>query len=126
MNIETSVYQKSKPRFNMTGQYLGTFLSKTPEEIAPYRIRNILRYASKRIQDAGFGAVVCNWAVSVSTSDVDCRVDDRIYSVRWQNCKGGYIELVGIHVNKARPILDYGFAIGQEDINPTKHNPASV
>jgi len=112
--INSVVYQKSKPRFNMVGQYLGTLLSETQEKIAPYRVERLLRYASKRVQNAGFSAAVADWTVSVTTNDADCRVDERFYCVRWQNSQGGYIELVGILVEKARPILDHGFAIGEE------------
>ena len=114
MKVSTTVFQKLEPRFDMTGQYLGTSLFEAPEKIAPYRVRKLLRYASKRVQDAGFGFAVGDWIVSVYTNDADCRMDDRGYCVRWQNHQGGYIELVGILVEKARPILDHGFAIGQE------------
>lgn len=89
-------------------------LIKLDEYIKPRLAQRLVNYASRSMADAGFGAMTVGWQISVYTIDGDAQPSDRSYCVRWQNEKGGYIEVIGILTHSGWPSIDHGFGIGQE------------
>lgn len=110
--IKTTVYQ-SVSRFDMAGQKLPSSLHEIPEQITPGLAARLLRYATQRLNSAGFYEPV-GWEPSVYSVDADRKPADRSYCVRFQNETGGFIELAGILTRSGWPCLDHGFYVGEE------------
>ena len=109
MNIQSQIYKSDPARFNMVGQKLTQTIQQVEGEISQGLLKRILSYANKEISAYGFERVTENADISVYTID-----NDKIYTVRWTNEKGGYVELSGIHTHKGWPHLNFGFNIGTQ------------
>ena len=115
MNIQTEVLGKRPVQFNMVGQSLPRQLYETDERISNRIVNRLYPYATKRLKEEGFGEICSKWKPSIYTIEWECTVENRSYCVRWTNDKGGYIELVGILINKwGTPQVDHNFEIGFE------------
>jgi len=112
--MKTVVYEKGPARFDMAGQRLPTVVRETFEAISKGLAERLRRHAESRLAGAGF-TQAAGWKVEVYTLDGEDKPADRGYTVRFQNEKGGYIEVIGILTVKGWPSLDHGFAIGEED-----------
>ena len=108
--MKTEVYAKW-PQRSWWGQSLPRQLRLTPEGITPGLASRIHRYAAQRLDDAGMLQAVTGWPVTVYTIDHEDRPADRRYCVRWENDKGGNIEVVGILTRRGWPNLDHGLSI---------------
>ncbi len=125
MIIATEVLQPSPTRFTLYGKALPNELKTTDEKVSPGLAKRLARYALNRLQDSGFRRVVeptsgvigkpnlGHWRVLVYTTDGDQSSSVRSYCVRFTNCDGGYIEVVGILTKRGWPSLDHGLAIGE-------------
>lgn len=111
--MKTTVYQQ-KPHFNQVGQRLPSSLHETPEQITAGLAARLRRHAAQRLTDAGFTQAVA-WEAEVYTMDADEKPSERSYTVRFQNDKGGYVELCGILTANGWPNVDHGLAIGHEE-----------
>lgn len=109
MNIQSQIYKSDPPRFNMVGQKLTQTIQLVDGEISQGMLKRIVSYANKEISEYGFEKFTENSDISVYTID-----NNKVYTVRWTNSKGGYIELTGIHTSKGWPHLNYGFNIGTD------------
>jgi len=114
--MQTQVYLTGAPRHDMVGQRLPSYLTITPETISKGLAQRILAYASKRLAEAGFEKLISTWTTSVYTLDADKKQVNRAYTVKFQNDKGGYIEVSGIYTQNGWPFLDYGYAIGHDSV----------
>ncbi|MBK3779991.1 hypothetical protein G3A43_06960 [Paraburkholderia aspalathi] len=112
--IATEVMVRGPAQFNGVGQFLGYNLHKVDEVISHGLAHRLVVYATRSMADAGFAALTASWKVSVYTINGEERPADRSYCVRWENEKGGFIEVVGILTRAGWPTLDHGFEIGQE------------
>lgn len=112
--VATEVYQRGSSRFNMVGQKLPDNLNITDKIITQGLAFRLARYALQRLDDAGFAKAVDGWKLTVYTMDADLPASERIYSVRWQNSAGGYIDVCGIFTKRGWPTLDHGYCIGHE------------
>ncbi len=110
--MKTTVFQ-AKARHNQVGQRLPDALHATPEQITAGLASRLRRYAEQRLTDAGF-THAAGWEFAAYTMDADDKTANRAYTVRFQNEKSGYVEVIGILTNKGWPTLDHGFAIGHE------------
>ncbi len=108
--MHTTVMKKGPTRFNMVGQHLDYELFTIDESISAGLAKRLVSYALSRLNDAGF--VVDQWNIEVYTMDGDVSPVERRYCVKFQNEKGGYIELIGIYTEHGWPSLDHGFSIG--------------
>jgi hypothetical protein len=99
-------------RFDMAGQRLSQELRVRPGEISAGLVKRLHAYALKSLMDSGFDAAVRGWMVEVYTMQAELPVSERGYTVRFQNEKGGYIEVVGIATSHGWPTLDFGLDIG--------------
>lgn len=115
--IATEVMKRGPAQFNGVGQFLGYPLYIVSEAISPGLAQRLAHYARRRMSDAGFGALTEDWRVTAYTIDGDETPAHRSYCVRWQNGKGGFIEVVRILTRAGWPCLDHGFEIGQEDVD---------
>ena len=115
--VATEVLKRGPAQFNGVGQFLGYPLHTVAEAISPGLAQRLVRYAQGRMNDAGFGALTADWQVTAYTIDGDETPGHRSYCVRWQNEKGGFIEVVRILTRAGWPCLDHGFEIGQEDVH---------
>jgi hypothetical protein len=97
----------------MVGQKLTTTLHAV-DEVSQGLAHRLAVFATRRMAEAGFTALTAVSKLEVYTTDGDEPPAHRHYCVRWQNEKGGYIEVVGILTRSGWPSLDHGFAIGQE------------
>lgn len=88
-------------------------LRATEECISDGLAARLHRYALARMDEAGFGTTVKEWATEVTTIDGNDAPANRSYCVQFENANGGYIALVGILTNKGWPTLGHGFEIGQ-------------
>jgi hypothetical protein len=95
--------QRGKPRFNMVGQSLPSYLSVTGEKISDGLVTRLHRYAKKIMDDHGFN--IDNCSCEVSTMDASCKPSDREYCVDFINAKGGVIGVQGILTNHGHPSL---------------------
>lgn len=112
--MKTSVLQTGPAHFSQVGQRVSRLLHQTPERISPGLAERLCRHAERRLSEAGFTQAV-GWQVEVYTLNADDKPADRAYTVRFQNDKGGYVELIGILTARGWPNVDHGFAIGHED-----------
>ena len=94
----------------MIGQRNSTTLSVVEGSISQGMVQRLINYAQKEAKSVGFEDFTLDAQITVYNID-----EDSVYTVRWQNKKGGYLELRGIHTNKGWPTLDYGFNVGVED-----------
>lgn len=110
--MKTTVFQ-AQGRCDQVGQRLPASLHQTSEQISEGLAKRLYLYAEDRFTEAGFTLTV-GWEFEVYTLNASDKPADRAYTVRAQNDKGGYLEVIGILTNKGCPILDHGFAVGQE------------
>lgn len=114
MDVATTVMKRGEPRFNMVGQFLGYPLKTLDEAISAGLAQRLARYAEKRMADAGFTPLLSVSSTEVYTMDGEDTPSNRTYCVKFQNAKGGFVEIVGIHTSSGWPFLDHGFAIGED------------
>ncbi|RQR65680.1 hypothetical protein DIE18_04310 [Burkholderia sp. Bp9125] len=112
--LATEVMKRGPAQFDMVGQFLGYSLHDVDECITAGLAQRLAKYAAQELDEAGFSALSASAKMSVYTLDGDQPPADRSYCVRWQNAKGGYVEVVGNLTRKGWPTLNHGFAIGQE------------
>ncbi|MGP9551541.1 MULTISPECIES: hypothetical protein [Halomonas] len=106
--IQTEVYGKAAPRFNLSGQLLASHLVETSGSVSQGLAKRLLRYAQTTLDDAGFLEMVSGWEVTVYTLDADEPPADSSYNVSWKNEKDGVIEVVGIMTYRGWPTMDHG------------------
>ena len=108
--MKTEVYTKGPAR-SWWGQSLPRQVLKTSGAISAGLATRLQRYASNRLNDAGMLESVTGWSMAVYTIDGEETSANRSYCVRWENEKGGYIEVVGILTRSGWPFLDHGLSI---------------
>lgn len=91
-------------------------LIDTGEKIPQGLAKRLHRYALERMDDAGFATAVTGWKVTVYTINGEERAAHRAYTVRFQNERGGLIEVCGIFTRNGWPTLDHGFDCNHEKI----------
>lgn len=111
--LTTTVFERGKAQFDMTGKLLGYNLKELPETISAGLAKRLTRYAEGRLEDAGFLQAVQGWEIEVSTMDGDEQPANRSYCVEFKNAQGGRISVVGILTRHGWPTLDHGFEIGE-------------
>lgn len=109
--ITSSVLQRGKPRFTMTGQSLPTSLHETGEGVSNGLVKRLHRYGATRMAEAGFN--VDGWACEVYTMDGDEPPANRAYCVEFSNNSGGAIGVQGILMSRGYPQLDHGLTIDE-------------
>jgi len=114
VSIATEVMKRGPAQHDMCGRFLSYPLTTIDESISAGLAERLVAHAQRALTEAGFEALVEGWRVTVSTMDGDERPAKRFYNVRWQNEKGGYIEVTGILTRHGWPTLNHGFDIGQE------------
>lgn len=114
MQIHTEVIREGKSHFNLTQYRTVRELIVTEEVISAGLAHRLATYALNTLDESGFLACVQGWKCIVSTLDGNDRPADREYHVRFQNDKGGYLEVYRIFTRKGWPFLDHGINAGRE------------
>lgn len=112
--LKTTVMQRGKANFDMSGRFLGHQLHPVDGCISSGLASRLRTYSLDRLNSAGFKQLVEGWETEVFTADGDESPSQRSYNVSFKNPSGGYIEVVGILTSKGWPSLDHGFEIGQD------------
>ena len=108
--IDVVTYKTGPARFTMVGTSLPKHVLDSENDIPIGLAKRIYKYAKARFEEAGFPTK--GRKVEVYSIDGDEELEDRSYCVKFQNAKGGYLELVGILINNGIPTIDHGFEVG--------------
>ncbi len=111
MPIATKVLEKGPAHFNQCGQFLHYPLRESEGKISHRLAQRLVKYAEARAMELGLTRLIHEWRVSVGTLDGNSAVEDRRYYVEWTNAEKTTISIVGILIQRGRPILDHGVEI---------------
>lgn len=114
MQINSEVLREGESFYNWTHNKTQRPLHMTDEKISHGLVHRLAAYSLKALDDAGFKPAVVGWACTVYTLDGNERPADREYTVRFQNPKGGYLEVNRIFTRNGWPFLDHGISAGHE------------
>lgn len=115
--IDTEVYKRNPTRFTTYGAALPTTVELLRDaSISEGLAQRLVSYANDRMNEAGFESMMLGASVTAYTLDGHSSPADRIYTVRYTNSKGGYIEVSGIMTRKGWPSLDHGFDINHRPV----------
>lgn len=108
----TRVMIAGPARFDQVGQRLSPYLATTDEAISAGLAQRLVRFATARMTEAGFAALLPEAAVEVYTLDGGSKPADRSYCVRWTRPEGGHVEVIGILTRAGWPSVYHGFYMG--------------
>lgn len=117
MQIQTEVLREGESFYNWTQGKTQWPIHMTDEQVSPGLAQRLASYAIKRLDEAGFTSAIQGWVCTVITLDGNERPADRDYHVRFQNPKGGFLEVNRIFTRKGWPFLDHGISAGHESFS---------